>query len=267
MIDIGVNLADRAFDGDRSAVVERARAAGVAGLVITGTTVAQSRAARELAARWPGFAWSTAGVHPHHAAECDAATLPALRELTAEPEVVAIGETGLDFFRDLSPRPVQVDWFRRQLGLAAELGLPAFLHERDASDAFAGVVAELRPRLARAVVHCFTAGPAALRRYLDLDLYVGITGWICDERRGTELRELVRLIPDDRLLLETDAPYLLPRTLEPRPKTRRNEPAWLGEVCREVAACRGQPAAAVAERTARNARELFGLAAAPAGYD
>ena len=261
MIDIGVNLADASFDGDREAVVDRALAAGVERMIVTGTGVAQSRKALELAATRPGVLFATAGVHPHHARDGDDATLAALRALARDPQVVAIGETGLDYFRDLSPRAEQDRWFEAQLALAAELTLPVFLHERGAADAFLAILAPWRPRLCGAVLHCFTGSAAMLERCLELDLHIGITGWICDERRGQELRSLVRTIPQDRLLIETDAPYLLPRTLVPRPKTRRNEPAWLGAVLAELARCRGEDAAQLAHATTANAERLFGLPA------
>ena len=258
MIDIGANLVDRAFDGDRDTVLGRARDAGVTGIVVTGTDVAGSRRAAEFAAAHPGYLWATAGVHPHYAAGCDERTPDALTELAASDAVVAIGETGLDFYRDLSPRPVQIRWFERQLDLAIALDLPAFLHQRDAADAFLGVVGERAGRV-RGVLHCFTDSAATLEAALGLGLSIGITGWICDERRGRDLAAIVDRIPDDRLLIETDAPYLLPRSIRPRPKTRRNEPHWLGEVCRAVAEHRGQSVEHVAAITTANARALFAL--------
>ena len=176
--------------------------------------------------------------------------------------MVAVGECGLDFFRDLSPRPVQRDWFEQQLRLAVELGMPVFLHQRDAAADFAAILAPLREALADACVHCFTGDREALHQVLDLDCHVGITGWICDERRGQELQEIVSDIPDDRLLIETDSPYLIPRSLRPRPKTRRNEPQWLGEVRDAVARCRGQSPEHVAAVTTANARRFFRLDAA-----
>lgn len=259
LVDIGANLADAAFDGDRAAVLERARAAGVRRIVLTGTGVAESRRAQELARSAPGMLWSTAGVHPHYARQCDDTTLDELRELQRAPEVVAVGECGLDFFRDLSPRPVQERWFAAQVELAAELGKPLFVHDREASARVHAILAERRAGFGRGVVHCFTGDAAALTAYLDLDLHIGITGWICDERRGTHLRELVRRVPLDRLMLETDAPYLLPRTIRPRPASRRNEPANLPFVLAAVAAALDRPAAEVAAATTRTAREFFPL--------
>lgn len=259
LVDIAANLTAPAFAGDREAVLARARAAGVVALVAAGTTVDDSASAVDLARAHAGFVWCTVGVHPHYAAACDDTTIPRLRELAADPHVVAVGECGLDFFRDLSPRPVQERWFRAQMELGCELGRPLYMHERDAHERFAALVAEHRPRFPRGVVHCFTGDAAALRAYLDLDLHIGITGWICDERRGLGLQQLVRTVPADRLMLETDSPYLLPRTITPRPKSGRNEPANLPWVLDMVAHCRGESREAVAASTARVARSFFGL--------
>ena len=256
LVDIGANLTHSAFRTDLDEVLARARLAGVGELVVTGTAIPESRAAVALAEAHERL-YATAGVHPHHARDCDHTTLPALREIARHPKVVAIGECGLDFNRNYSPHPDQEKWFVAQLELGIELGKPLFLHSRDAHPRFAGVLKAHRP--ARAVAHCFTGERAELEAYLDLGLYIGITGWICDERRGRHLVELVRDIPRDRLLLETDAPYLTPRDLMPQPRARRNEPAFLPHIARAVARALGRPAEDVAAETTRNARALFSL--------
>jgi TatD DNase family protein len=255
LVDVGANLTHASFRGDLEAVLARARAAGVATIVVTGTSVEESRRAAALAEAHGLYA--TAGVHPHHARECDAATIPALRAIVAQPRVVALGECGLDFNRNYSPHPDQEKWFVAQLELAAELGKPLFLHSRDAHPRIAGILRH--HKVGKAVAHCFTGEAAELRAYLELGLYIGITGWICDERRGRHLVELVKEVPQDRLLLETDAPYLTPRDLHPQPRARRNEPAFLPHVARAVARARGEPVEVLAAATTRNARELFGL--------
>jgi TatD DNase family protein len=173
---------------------------------------------------------------------------------------VAVGECGLDFNRDFSPRPEQERWFEAQLALAAEVGRPVFLHQRDAHRRFLEILRPWRDRLTGGVAHCFTGGPEEVRDLLDLDLHVGVTGWIGDERRGEALRAAVRQIPLDRLLLETDAPYLLPRDVRPKPPKGRNEPAFLPLVLQEVARQVGLPPQEIAERTTENARRLFWLA-------
>ena len=260
LVDIGLNLAHDSFDHDRDEVVSHALAAGVRHMVITGSTLDSSQRAIELASTRPGVFRATAGVHPHHAAELRTEDLPRLRKLLAAPEVGAAGECGLDYFRNFSSHADQERAFRWQLELAVELRKPVFLHQRDAHDAFMAILGEYRPRLSAGVAHCFTGEARELHDYLELGLSVGITGWICDERRGQHLRELVRQVPLDRLLVETDAPYLLPRDLQPKPSHRRNEPKFLPHITRVIAACRGEPYASVAAATTANALRFFGYA-------
>lgn len=259
LIDIGANLTHGSFDHDRAEVIARAQAAGVAQMVVTGSTVAESRAAAELASAHPGVLYATAGIHPHHARELDDASIPSLREIAAAPAVVAVGECGLDYFRNYSSHEDQECAFAAQLELAVELQLPVFLHQRDAHERFVAIVREHRAGLVRAVAHCFTGTGEELDDYLALDLHIGITGWICDERRGAHLRELVARIPVERLMLETDAPYLLPRDLRPQPKSRRNEPMYLAHILEVVAACRGEELRALAAATSETARRFFGI--------
>jgi TatD DNase family protein len=260
LADIGLNLAHDSFDHDRERVLADAWAVGVRFAVITGSTLASSRAAIALVRTRPQVLRATAGVHPHHASELHDSDRQELEALLALPEVGAAGECGLDHYRNFSPPADQERAFRLQLELAARSGKPVFLHQRDAHAAFMAILRDYRARLAGGVAHCFTGDAAQLDDCLDLDLHIGITGWICDERRGTHLRELVRRIPAERLLLETDAPYLLPRDLDPKPRSRRNEPRYLPHVLAAVAEARGEPAAEVALATTRNALRLFGFA-------
>jgi TatD DNase family protein len=259
LIDIGANLAHDSFDDDRGDVIRHARDVGVTRLVVTGSSDESNVRALELANDYSGMLYSTAGVHPHHASDYTDDSDALIRRLTAEPRCVAVGECGLDYFRNFSPREAQLDAFERQLAIAEETGLPVFLHQRDAHDDFVEVLESRLPRLSRAVAHCFTGEGESLREYLAMGLYIGITGWICDERRGRHLHDIVSIIPDDRLMIETDAPYLLPRSLTPKPKTRRNEPKYLPEVLRVVAEARGQSDAHVASITTANAVRFFGL--------
>jgi TatD DNase family protein len=239
-------------------MIARAADVGVKHLLITGSSVASTRVAIELVRKDPDRYRCTAGVHPHHASDLNAEALAELTNLASAPEVVAIGECGLDYFRNFSPREAQLDAFRRQLELAIEVGKPVFLHQRDAHEDFLLIMKEFRPRLVGGVAHCFTSGEAEARAYLDLDLYIGITGWICDERRGQHLREVVRHIPANRLLIETDAPYLLPRDLRPMPRDRRNEPMYLPHILEAIASARGESAAELGTTTTRNCAALFG---------
>ncbi len=259
LVDIGANLTHDSFAHDRDAVRARAHEHGVAHMVVTGADREGSHAALGLAEAHPGTLSATAGVHPHHAIDYDAATEAELRELATHDAVRAVGETGLDYNRNYSPRAVQLAAFEKQLAIAIDLHMPVFLHQRDAHDDFLSVLKSARDQLPAVVVHCFTDTRRALFDYLDLDCHVGITGWICDERRGTHLREFVREIPADRLMLETDAPYLLPRNIDPKPSNRRNEPMYLAHICREVARDRGEQAAVTAANSTATARAFFGL--------
>jgi TatD DNase family protein len=258
LVDIGINLAHDSFDADRDAMIARATQAGVKHLLITGSSVASTRIAIELVRKDPDRYRCTAGVHPHHASDLNVDALAELAALATAPEVVAVGECGLDYFRNFSPREAQLNAFRQQLELAAQVGKPVFLHQRDAHEDFLAIMKEFRSRLAGGVAHCFTAGEEEARAYLALDLYIGITGWICDERRGQHLREVVRHIPANRLLIETDAPYLLPRDLRPMPRDRRNEPMYLPHILEAIANARGESAAELGAATTRNSNTLFG---------
>jgi TatD DNase family protein len=261
-IDIGSNLGHASFAGDLEQVIGRAIDAGVTRQVVTGADLSGSRAAAAIAAAHPQGLWSTAGVHPHHAAGFGPKLREELLQLLAEPRIVAVGECGLDYFRDFSPRAAQRAAFIAQLEIAAAVAKPVFLHQRDAHQDFAAIVAEFRLGLVGGVAHCFTGGLRELEDYLGLGLSIGITGWICDERRGLGLREAVPRIPAERLMIETDAPYLLPRDLVPRPASRRNEPAYLPHIARTVAQVRGEPLESVAAVTTGNAVRFFGLDAA-----
>jgi TatD DNase family protein len=265
LIDIGVNLTHESFHHDLPDVLHHAARVGVRRMVVTGTSVQATQEALALHRQHPDRLFATAGLHPHHAADFNPAVRDSLRALAREPGVVAIGECGLDYFRDLSPRDAQRTAFAAQLELAVETGLPVFLHQRDAHADFAAVLRDYLPRLAAGVAHCFTGQPDELDDCLTMGLHVGITGWICDERRGRHLLPLMPRIPADRLMIETDAPYLLPRSLKPAPSTRRNEPAFLPEVARAVAAARGESIEALAISTTRTAVSFFRLPGNPAG--
>jgi TatD DNase family protein len=212
-----------------------------------------------LASAHPRRLFATAGVHPHYADEWSAQVASELATLAGSSEIVAIGECGLDYYRNLSPPALQRDAFHQQLELAVSAGKPVFLHQRDAQADFVAILREHRAHLSGAVAHCFTGTAADLECYLEMQLFIGITGWICDERRGAHLLPLMRTIPAQQLLLETDGPYLMPRDLEPKPASRRNEPAYLPHIAATVARARGETLAQLATQTTANARQLFHL--------
>jgi TatD DNase family protein len=259
LIDIGSNLTHDSFAADRDAVMARAALAGVRRQIITGADLASSRQAAALAAGHPGRLWSTAGVHPHHAQSFVGSQREELLDLLRLERVVAVGECGLDYFRNLSPPDAQRQAFISQLEVAVQVHKPVFLHQRDAHGDFAAILRDFAGRLKGGVAHCFTGGEAELDAYLALGLHIGITGWACDERRGLELRDSVPRIPLERLLIETDAPYLLPRDLKPQPRSRRNEPCYLPHIAATVARLRGEALETIAAATTRNAVALFAL--------
>lgn len=237
LCDIGVNLTSNRFAHDWRDCIIRAADVGVAKLIITGTDVAASETAIHLANQYPHHCYATAGIHPHHAKEavdnsgrCN--FRQQLTDLAGHSAVVAIGECGLDFNRNFSPKNVQLQVFEAQLELAVELRMPVFLHERDAFQEQLLLLKKYRSRMVGGVVHCFTGNRQQLEAYLDLDFYIGITGWLCDPRRGTELRDAVKALPLSRLLLETDAPYLTPKTLPS--SVKRNEPCHLPHIAEQL---------------------------------
>jgi TatD DNase family protein len=256
-IDIGINLAHDSYDADRAEVLARATAVGVTRMVITGSSVISTNQAVCLARAHPGKLYATAGMHPHHASDLTEAALASLEAAAREEVVVAVGECGLDYFRDFSPRDTQRQAFHQQLEVAARVGKPVFLHQRDAHEDFIAIVREHGIR--RGVAHCFTGGEQERDAYLEQGLHIGITGWICDERRGQHLRDVVRGIPVERLMIETDGPYLLPRDLKPAPASRRNEPAYLPHVAAAIAKARGESLEELATATTRTARAFFAL--------
>jgi TatD DNase family protein len=259
LIDIGINLGHDSYAADRAAVIARAQSAGVQTLIATGASLAANPLVAQLARAHPSLIYATAGVHPHHASELTAAHAGELQSLWQQPEVVAVGECGLDYHRNFSPRAAQLQAFAWQLEWGRDSGKPLFLHQRDAHADFLAMLREHRGSGCHGVAHCFTGQRAELEAYLDIGLHIGITGWICDERRGLHLRELVPHIPRGRLLLETDGPYLLPRDLRPQPPARRNEPAFLPHIAATVAACRGESLQELAAHTTTAARQLFAL--------
>ncbi|WJV67146.1 3'-5' ssDNA/RNA exonuclease TatD [Pectobacteriaceae bacterium CE70] len=260
MFDIGVNLTSSQFAKDREQVIIRARQAGVTGLLVTGSNASDSEHAAALTTIFPDYCWSTSGVHPHEASIWTDVVAEQIYSLTLCDKVVAVGESGLDFNRNFSTPSQQERAFTAQLAIAAERSLPVFLHCRDAHSRFISLLTPWLDKLPAAVVHCFTGTRHELDDCLNAGLMVGITGWVCDERRGLELRALLEYIPDDRLLLETDAPYLLPRDLHPKPASRRNEPCFLPHIVRQVATWRDQDASLLGERVDENARRVFRLA-------
>lgn len=270
LIDIGANLLHEQFAHDLPEVLDRAHCAGVERIVITATTLEAIPAITAFIkthrhrADWPRL-YSTAGVHPHDAASTADDFEKVLAQWLEHPDVISAGEAGLDYHRGFSPRDVQRRVFTAQIALARETDKPLFVHDRES----AGETLELLEKNAikpeRVVIHCFTGTEAELEAYLAAGFWIGITGWVCDKRRGEPLRRLVPSIPLDRLLIETDAPYLLPHDLpaetgRTRSRSRRNEPAHLGHIARTLAQLMAIDADELISTTRANALEFFCLA-------
>ena len=256
LFDSHCHLDDRAYAGDRAETLDRMRAAGVAAAMVVGIHRRSSERAVDLARHHPNL-FAAVGVHPHDVKHCNEETLAFLVRLANDPKVRAWGETGLDFNRMFSPRPDQEHWFRRQIGIAVERDLPLIIHERDSGGRLLAILREERLPDRLGVVHCFSGTRDELQGYLELGFSIGITGVVTIQSRGADLRRLVPEIPDDRLLVETDAPYLTPAP--EKNKTRRNEPAFVRSVLLKLAEVRGQSPNALAETVWRNTRRLFGI--------
>lgn len=258
LFDIGVNLTHKSFQNDHQEVINRAVEAGVDKIVLTGTCLKGSISALELAQKSKNL-YSTAGIHPHDASTFDANTIQKLTEILNHEKCIAVGECGLDYNRNFSPQDKQRECFREHILLANQLKKPLFLHERDAHEDFYEILKETKTVNTQAVVHCFTGQKEHMETYLDMGCYIGITGWICDERRGLELKNMIQYIPADRLLLETDAPFLTPRDLRPKPKKGRNEPAFLKHIVSVAAETIGKSPEQLAEETYQNSLNFFNL--------
>jgi TatD DNase family protein len=258
LVDIGINLMHDRYKNDRDEVIQRAINSGVTKMIITGTTLWNSKSALEKAKKHNEILYSTAGIHPHNAKDCNENTINELKKLASHKEVVAIGECGLDFDRDFSPRDIQEYWFEEQIKLACELNLPLFLHERESSEKFIEILSKHRNNFKNAVVHCFTGKASELKKYLEMDLHIGFTGAICDSR-WTHLKELVKKIPIDKLMIETDGPFLLPKDMKNKPKDRRNESSFLPHILDTIASCIGKSSKEIAEITTNNAINFFNL--------
>ncbi len=257
MIDIGANLTNRSFRSDLDEVLGRARTAGLEHIVVTGSDVQSSQQAIELCSQYPNYLSSTVGIHPHHAGSVEPGWMNEITTLSDNPCVVAIGETGLDFYRNFSEREDQIEVFRAHLGLAERLNLPLFIHDRDSDGELLRQVSQFES--IRGVIHCFTGSQELLLSYLDRGLYIGVTGWVCDRNRGKSLRAAVHFIPDDRLLVETDAPYLSPHNAPRKSKKWRNEPDNLPYVVEVLAEARSQSVEHIRQITQQNAKTLFAL--------
>ena len=253
LFDTHAHLHFPEFTGDFDAVLERARAAGVQRILTIGTDVTTSRAAAAMAARLPDV-WAAVGIHPHEAAAADETALAEIERLAGQPRVVAIGETGLDYFRNLAPRDVQERAFTSQLALARRARKPVLIHCRDAHEDTLRLIGDADVRAAGGIMHCFSGDVAVARRCLDQGLLVSLAGPVTYPKPGA-LPDVARFVPGDRLVVETDCPFLPPQPY----RGKRNEPAYLAITAARVAELRGEPLGDLAARMSENARALLRL--------
>ena len=254
LFDICINLDNEQFHADRSELLERATKANVTHLSMTGCSLESSRFAIEWAQKEPLRYCATAGIHPHGAQSATPEVMKEIELLLSHPLVRAVGECGLDYNRNLSPKKSQLSCFEAHIELSEKYTMPLFLHQREAhKDFLACLSASTQP----AVVHCFTDTKEALFSYLERGWYIGITGWLCDPKRGAELRDIVRHIPLDRIMVETDAPWLFPKDIRPKPKKRRNEPKFLPHIVDVLAQCMNRSRQEISHHSFLNSCSFF----------
>jgi TatD DNase family protein len=257
-IDIGINLINKQFYNEHDEIINRALDNGIEHMILTGTSVRGSKESAEIAEGYPEILFSTAGIHPHDAKSFNEESIGELRKLLKQDHVISVGECGLDFDRDFSPRPVQEKCYKAQLELAVEANKPLFLHERSAFKKFNEITDEYLSKLPEAVVHCFTGTLQEARTYLDKGFYLGFTGAVSDEKRFKHLEDVIRYVPLDRMMIETDAPFMLPKNMSGI-QNRRNEPSFLPYVAQTIAHLKKISISEVADGTTETARNFFRL--------
>tara|TARA_B000000475_G_scaffold267961_1_gene259768 strand:+ start:638 stop:1441 length:804 start_codon:yes stop_codon:yes gene_type:complete len=256
--DIGANLTHKSFQEDMENVLQESQQNGVKRLSVTGSCLEDSILALEISNRFPDMCVSTAGIHPHNAKEFSRELFTEIKDLLIEDKVKCVGETGLDFNRNYSSPEDQQRSFEAHIELAIDISKPLFLHERDAHEKFIEIINPYLNEMPKSVVHCFTGQKEALLKYIDMNFYIGITGWLCDERRGKHLEELIPLIPLEKLLIETDSPYLLPRDMG-LDNSSRNEPQYLKHIAKRVAEYRNESEELVYSAIYMNSLEFFNI--------
>lgn len=259
LIDIGLNLMHPSFKKDRNEIITNAKKEGISQFIITGTSIKSSQIALNYANKkeFESVLFSTAGVHPHDAKTCDKTTIAKLKEFSKEKAVVAIGECGLDYNRNFSKPEVQRKWFEEQIKLAKNVNMPLFIHEREAHKDLMNILGKYPEIAKKSVIHCFTGTKEEAENYLKLGCYIGVTGWICDERRGQSLQEAVTIIPPEKMMIETDAPFLIPRNFKNKPKTHRNEPKYLNQVLKTIANFKNMDSKELGKEVTKTTKKFF----------
>jgi len=254
--DIGANLTHESFNKDFNRVIEEAKLNNVKKICITSTSIDDTKISLNLAEKNQDFFITTCGIHPHYADSFEESDIEKIKKLSNHDSVKAIGETGLDFYRDFSKKENQILCFRSQIEIAQELNLPLFLHQREAHKDFIHCFDHIDLKV-NAVVHCFTENKEKFYEYLDKGFWIGFTGWICDPVRGKHMIDLISTMPLDRIMIETDSPYLLPKNL--KVKGRRNEPKFIVEVAKKIAKLQNKDLEEITQIFFENSQKFFNL--------
>ena len=255
--DIACNFTSDRFDSDLDEVINQAIVNNITKFGLICSRLSDIEKLLEIYNRYSKDMFFTIGVHPHHANEINEEYLKKLKEVINNNNPHAIGETGLDFFRNLSTYEEQIFAFEEQIKIAIDTNKPLFLHQRDSHDDFIKILRKYSSDINKSVVHCFTGTKEQLNDYLELDCYIGVTGWICDAKRNVELRKTIKNIPLERLMIETDCPYLIPKNLEEKPKNNRNEPTYLNHIANEVATLMKKDINDIREKTYKTSLSFF----------
>ena len=256
--DIACNFTSERFDNDLGKVVDKAVANKISKFGLICSRLSDIDKLLGIYNQYSSNMFFTIGVHPHHANEINDQYLKKLKEEVNLNDPDGIGETGLDFFRNLSTYEEQIHAFEEQIKIAIDTNKPLFLHQRDSHDDFIKILRKYSADFNKAVVHCFTGTQKQLDDYLELDCYIGVTGWICDEKRNVDRRKTIKNIPLSKLMIETDCPYLIPKNLQEKPKNNRNEPCNLNHIVAEISALMDIDEGILRKETFENTKSIFG---------
>tara|TARA_B100000131_G_scaffold201277_1_gene193404 strand:- start:184 stop:969 length:786 start_codon:yes stop_codon:yes gene_type:complete len=257
LADSCFNFTHESFKKDLDSVIDDSISSGVQYLFCPASREIEIDSILSVCKKMPNNIFAGVGIHPHYSSELKPNTYKNLKDYVAHSSVKAIGEIGLDYFRNFQSPEIQIKCFENLLELSRETKMPAFLHHRDAFSDFYPILNNAIDELPASVVHCFTGDEKELKSFLDLGLYIGITGWICDPKRGNEVKDLLKYVPIDRMLIETDAPYLLPKDLNIKPKNNRNEPKFLPHILSTIAEELNLSEDDLAQMTTNNFKFLF----------
>ncbi len=258
LIDIGANLTHSQLFDKIHTVIDNFKKVHIQKVIITSSDLHDTKTALNLIKEFPGLFYTTVGFHPHNAKNFNESDLKSMEVLSKNPNVVAVGECGLDYYREYSPKKQQIECFEKQLFLSSKVNLPIFLHERGSHNDFYLMLKKHIDTINNCVVHCFTGTKEELIKYIDLGCYIGITGWITDMERGSHLHNIIQLIPEDKLLVETDAPYLLPKNIDVSHDII-NEPAHLPYIVQTISKCLNKNMEYVCNKTYENTMRFFGI--------